>query len=81
MEIAVEMSLYPLRDQYLPIIETLVRRLNERTDVKVHTTSMSTQVVGDYDLVMQIVQQELKQVFEASQGKNILVCKFLGPLD
>lgn len=81
MEIAVEMSLYPLRDQYLPVIEALVKRLNDAGGVKVHTNSMSTQVVGEYDRVMQLVHEELKQVFESSQGKNILVCKFLGPLD
>lgn len=81
MEIAVEMSLYPLQDQYLPVIEALVSRLNALSDVKVLTNSMSTQIVGEYDRVMQLVQLELKGVFEASQGKCILVCKFLGPLD
>ena len=38
---------------------------------------MSTQVFGDYDLVMRTLNTEIKRSFEQF-GKAIFVCKFIG---
>lgn len=81
MKVTVEMSLYPLADEYLPVIQKTVTRLNQNPNVKVRTNAMSTQISGEYETVMSLVQTEIRRTFETT-GKAIFVCKFLsGELD
>jgi len=79
MEIGVEISLYPLHQQYIPPIQDFIDRLNTEPGLRVSTNSMSTQVFGDYDLVMKKLVGELKQTF-ANNDKAVFVMKVLGPL-
>lgn len=79
MQISIEMSLYPLTEAYIPVIQGFIDRLNAVPGLRVETNSMSTQVFGDYDLVFSTVQRELKVVY-AGGGASVLVTKFLGPL-
>jgi hypothetical protein len=39
--------------------------------------TMSTQVFGDYDLVMDTLKDEMRRSYEQF-GKAIFVCKFIG---
>jgi uncharacterized protein YqgV (UPF0045/DUF77 family) len=83
MDIAVEISLYPLQADFVPIIKEFIARLNAHPRLKVLTNSMSTQVSGAYEDVMQMLQQELRTSFAAlaPQGrKAVFVMKVLGPL-
>ena len=79
MEIGVEISLYPLHQQYIPPIQDFIDRLNAEASLRVVTNSMSTQVFGDYETVMQTLVRELRITFEDSD-KAIFVMKVLGPL-
>lgn len=79
MQIGIEMSLYPLTQGYIPVIQGFIDRLNAVPGLRVETNSMSTQVFGEYDLVFATLQRELRDVFAAG-GANVLVTKFLGPL-
>jgi uncharacterized protein YqgV (UPF0045/DUF77 family) len=80
MDIGVEISLYPLNQQYIPPIQDFIDRLNADHRLKVVTNSMSTQVFGDYDAVMQALSRELRPTFEDNE-KAVFVMKVLGPLD
>ena len=88
MDIGVEISLYPLHEEYIPTIRSFIDRLNADAAarsgaVRVVTNSMSTQVFGPYDTVFALLQREMKPVFASEQqqgGKAIFVMKFLGPL-
>lgn len=64
MKIAVDISLYPLDADFLPPIRDVIARLNEHNGIEVVTNPMSTQIRGDYDVVMAAVQQEVKTTFE-----------------
>ena len=64
MKVAVEMSLYPLLQEYGPVILDFIARLNEYPELEVHTNKMSTQVFGTYDNVMRILTLEIKTTFE-----------------
>lgn len=77
MDISVEISKYPLADDYIPPIQSFIDRLNSVTGIKVITNTMSTQVFGDYDLVMNTLKAEIKHSYETF-GKAIFVCKFIG---
>lgn len=76
MEISVEMSLYPLSDDFLEIITATVERLAKENGVRVHTNQMSTQITGEFDAVMNVVRAEVLQTFQQHQ-KAVFVCKFL----
>jgi hypothetical protein len=79
MNIGVEISLYPLRDDYIPPIRSFIDRLNADGRFKVVTNDMSTQVFGPYDQVMDALAREIRPTFERD-GKAIFVMKVLGPL-
>jgi uncharacterized protein YqgV (UPF0045/DUF77 family) len=79
MEIGVEISLYPLHQQYIPPIQDFIDRLNLVPGLRVVTNSMSTQLFGNYETVMQTLVRELRISFEGND-KAVFVMKVLGPL-
>ena len=79
MDIGVEISLYPLRSDYIPPIKGFIERLNADGRFRVITNDMSTQVFGRYEEVMEALTRELRPTFE-NDGKSIFVMKVLGPL-
>lgn len=70
MKLSVEISKYPLNQDYIPFIKDFIDRLNAHDGLKVITNTMSTQVFGDYDLVMNVLNQEIKKSYETF-GKAI----------
>lgn len=76
MKLTAELSLYPLQEDYIPVIQGFIDRLREHGDLVIVTNAMSTQICGDFDRVFAIVRQELKANFE-QYGKQVLVCKFI----
>ncbi len=81
MYLTAELSLYPLNEDYIPIIEQFIHELAQHDDVQVITNAMSTQICGDYDRVFSVVSQMLAKSYQQF-GKQVLVCKFIvGDLD
>ncbi|WP_419147051.1 YkoF family thiamine/hydroxymethylpyrimidine-binding protein [Pseudoalteromonas 'SMAR'] len=76
MKVSVEISKYPLHQDYIPYIQGFIDRLNQHEQIKVNTNVMSTQIFGDYDVVTDIINQEMKRSF-AAYGKCIFVCKYI----
>jgi uncharacterized protein YqgV (UPF0045/DUF77 family) len=79
MDIAVDISFYPLESDFVPPIADFIRRLNAHEGLRVVTNSMSTQVTGSYELVMGALAQELRPSFERD-AKAVFVLKVLGAL-
>jgi uncharacterized protein YqgV (UPF0045/DUF77 family) len=79
VDIAVELSLYPLDAQYIPPIKDFIDRLNADGRLKVVTNSLSTQVFGPYDTVFEVLTRELRVTF-ANNDKAVFVMKVIGPL-
>lgn len=79
-EVGVELSLYPLVEDYVAPIRALVDRLHANSSFKVTTNSMSTQIFGPYDDLMPYLLRELRPVF-ATRNKAVVVMKVLGPLE
>ena len=83
MEIGVEISLYPLAEDFAPEIHDFIERLKATADVKVVSGSLSTQVFGEYERVFETLQRELRATFdsrESQAGKAVFVLKIMGPL-
>ncbi|MFC6633721.1 YkoF family thiamine/hydroxymethylpyrimidine-binding protein [Microbulbifer taiwanensis] len=76
MKLSVEISMYPLKDEYIPSIQDFIDRLNSHPGLRVITNTMSTQIFGDYDLLMDVLKQEMRESYE-QHGRAIFVCKFI----
>ncbi len=60
MIISVEISFYPLHDQYLEPISNFIERIKSYEQFFVRVNGMSTQVAGDYDELMDVLNKEIK---------------------
>ena len=76
MKLSVEVSMYPLKDEYIPAIKDFIGRVNAHSGLTVITNTMSTQIFGDYDVVMDTMRDEMRRSFEQF-GRAIFVCKFI----
>jgi uncharacterized protein YqgV (UPF0045/DUF77 family) len=63
MKISAELTLTPLQDNFEPPIIDFIKKLRE-SELTVLENPLSTQVYGDYDKVMELLQTEIKQSFE-----------------
>lgn len=78
MDIAVEISLYPLDADFIPPIQAFIDRLNAHPRLRIVTNDMSTQVFGDFDDVMPAVTAEIRRSFEEN-ALCVFAMKVLGP--
>ncbi len=76
MRVAVDISLYPLAEDFIPPIQDVIERLNSHESIEVVTNPMSTQLRGEYDDVMAAISQEVKTSFERSP-KVVFAIKIL----
>ncbi|WP_405241342.1 YkoF family thiamine/hydroxymethylpyrimidine-binding protein [Lentisalinibacter salinarum] len=76
MQTTIDVSLYPLADEFIPAIDDFIARLNARPELAVHTNPVSTRVSGDYDAVWDALKAEIRGTFER-EGKAVFVLKVL----
>lgn len=76
MKASVDISLYPLADDYIPAIREFIEKVQQYPDIAVVRTDLSTQLYGDYDQIMDLLKAEVRLSWE-KYGKSIFVIKFL----
>lgn len=76
MDLSVEVSMYPLKDEYIPAIQSFIDRVNTYAELRVVTNTMSTQIFGEYDVLMNMMRDEMRRSYEQF-GRAIFVCKFI----
>ena len=76
MKLTAEMSLYPLQEEFLPIIQAFIDALFANSRLTVVSNAMSTLVSGDYDQVFAAVSDALA-ASTRQFGKQVLVVKFI----
>lgn len=76
MQVSVELSKYPLAEEYKVPIKDFIARLNQHSELTVVCNTMATQVYGEFDVVMSILNAEMKRSFEQF-GKQVFVCKII----
>jgi len=76
MKISVELSMYPLSEAYGTPILKFVEKLKSYEGLNVNTNTMSTQVFGPYELVMDVLKREMKSAFE-DENAVVMVAKFV----
>ena len=75
MKISVELTLTPLQDNYEPAIINFIKNLRN-SGLTVLENPLSTQVYGDYDAVMNLLQKEMKVALEAVE-RGLLYIKIV----
>ena len=75
MKISVELTLTPLQDDYEPAIINFIKSLRN-SGLTVVENPLSTQVYGDYDAVMNLLQKEMKVALEAVE-RGLLYIKIV----
>ena len=63
MNSSLEISMYPLKEDYKPSIIAFIKNLRKYPFIKVNTNGMSTQVFGDYKRVMNAINTEMENTF------------------
>ncbi len=75
MNISVELTLTPLQDNFEPAIINFIKELRT-SGLTVLENPLSTQVFGEYDAVMDVLQKEIKIALEAIE-KGLLYMKIV----
>ena len=76
MEMSVDISLYPLSDDYIPAIQEFIDRIANVPGILIKRNDLATQLFGDYDIIMDALRDEIRRSWE-THGKGIFVIKFL----
>jgi len=76
MQVAVDVSLYPLDENFIPPIKDIIDRLGQHEGIEVERNRMSTQIRGDFDTVMPILTNEIRTTFN-DVSKAVFAIKIL----
>lgn len=76
MNMTLEISMYPIRDDYLPPIKDFIERLNTFEGLEIETTPTATRVIGEYGQVMEMLRETMAASHEA-YGTSVFVTKFI----
>ena len=68
MEATLEISMYPLQSDYKEHIRSFIRGIQEHAGIKVRVNGISTQIFGDYDDIISILQSPVKRELEKEMG-------------
>jgi len=77
MRISLDISLYPLTEDYVDPILTFIDQLETNDKLVVKRNSLSTQVFGEYRELMDCIDKEMEAVFNALPH-SVFVMKFIG---
>ena len=77
MEISVDITMYPLQQEFEAPILAFISQLEKEDSVEVVRNELSTQIHGDYKTIMVLLEQEMFSVFKEIPD-SIFVLKFVG---
>ena len=77
MEISVDISMYPLQQEFEAPILAFIEMLEIEERVEVVRNELSTQIHGDYKTIMTLLEKEMFSVFTEIPD-SIFVLKFVG---
>lgn len=64
MQVTIDISMYPNREDFIPPINGFISRINQFDNLKITTFPTSTVVQGEYDHAMQAVQKTIAACYE-----------------
>ncbi|MES2591842.1 MAG: hypothetical protein V4608_08155 [Bacteroidota bacterium] len=72
----IEISMYALTDGYAKSVIDFIQRVKQNKGIRVEVNGLSTQLFGEYDLLMDVLKKEMLQDFEL--GKTVFILKIAG---
>jgi uncharacterized protein YqgV (UPF0045/DUF77 family) len=76
MILTAEISMYPMREEFIPPIDAVIERLNTFEDIEVNTFATATIVMGEYDPVFQCLKETIDWSYE-QYGTSVFVVKLI----
>ena len=76
MKASIEISMYPLDQDYGNQILAFIKSLNTHPELEVRTNSMSTQIFGEYDILLDLMKKEIKTIFSTT-NTTVMVLKIV----
>jgi uncharacterized protein YqgV (UPF0045/DUF77 family) len=80
MIITVEISMYPLQENYKDLITAFIERLHTYEGLRINTTVTATTVIGEFQAVMRMFSEMLAWSYN-THGKAVFVTKFIPGYD
>ena len=62
MKVSVELTLAPLKNNYVPTIKSFIKKLR-KLRVTINETPLSTQIYGEYDEIMNMIIPMIRKTF------------------
>ena len=72
----IEVSMYALTDGYAQKVIDFIQRVKQNKGIRVEVNGLSTQLFGEYDLLMKVLKNEMQNDFE--NGKAVFLLKIAG---
>lgn len=72
MEATVEISMYPLSEDYAQQVTDFILELRKAPGLEVVTNGVSTQVFGEYETIMKALQTTMGQTLEQHRAMFVL---------
>lgn len=72
MNASIDISYYPLKEEFIPPIKSFIGRLNEYDELVVKTNGISTQVFGEYDEMIAVLTKEIKKSMNVPHSVFVL---------
>ena len=73
MQVAAELSMYPLDADYKTPIIAFIHRLREQPGIELRTNQLSTQLTGEYAAVMEALKVALEPAFASSISMSVVI--------
>ena len=67
MNVSVEITLMPLNDNYKEVIKSFIISIRNN-GLKILENPLSTQIYGDYDKIMNLLNNRIKEIFSKNNG-------------
>lgn len=76
MQATIEISMYPLREDYEPAIIDFINDLKSNNELRIRVNPTATHVFGEFTMVTAAVNASIQRVFE-KYGKVVFAMKVL----
>lgn len=77
MDVSLDISMYPLNQDFVEPILAFIARLEQQPGLVIKRNSLSTQVFGDLQQIMQLMTEEITDVFKQNPD-TVFVLKLVG---
>lgn len=73
MKISVDISMYPLAETFKQPILAFIHALQANPDLFVRRNNMSTQIFGDFDVLMPLLNNNMKKAMESDKSVVMII--------